>query len=74
MTTASEAEVLAATGYPVGAVSPIGLQAPLRILVDRSVLREEEVSIGSGERHATVILKTVDLLKALGEFEEGEFS
>jgi Cys-tRNA(Pro)/Cys-tRNA(Cys) deacylase len=35
LTMASEEEVLAVTGYPLGAVSPIGLPAPLRILVDR---------------------------------------
>lgn len=74
LTTASEAEVLAVTGYQVGAVSPLGLPSPMRILVDRSVLREEEVSIGSGQRQATVILKTADLLKALGQVEMGEFT
>jgi Cys-tRNA(Pro) deacylase len=74
LTMASEAEVLATTGYPLGAVSPFGLPAPMRILVDRSVLNEEEISIGSGERYATVILKTADLLKALGSFEVNEFT
>jgi len=74
LTTASEAEVLAVTGYPIGAVSPLGLPSPMRTLVDHSVLREEEVSIGSGQRHATVILKTADLLKALGQVEVGEFT
>jgi Cys-tRNA(Pro)/Cys-tRNA(Cys) deacylase len=74
LTTASEAEVLAVTGYPIGAVSPVGLPTPLRVLVDPSVLREEEVSIGSGERYATVILKTADLLKSLGQVEVGDFT
>lgn len=73
LTMASEAEVLAVTGYPTGAVSPFGLPGPLRILVDQSVLAEEEVSIGSGVRSTTVILKRDDLLKALGEVEVGEF-
>ncbi len=74
LTTASEAEVLAVTGYPIGAVSPLGLPSPLRILVDQSVLQEEEVSIGSGQRHAAVILKTADLLKALGQVDAGDFT
>lgn len=69
LTTASEAEVMKATGYQLGAVSPFGLPSPLRVLVDESVLAPEEVSIGSGERNSTVILKREDLLKALGEVE-----
>ncbi len=74
LTMASEAEILSVTGYPVGAVSPFGLPAPLRILVDESVLSQEEVSIGSGERYATVILRTDDLLKALRLVESGAFA
>jgi len=73
LTTATEAEVLVATGYKVGAVSPFGLPAPMRVLVDKSVLQEEIISIGSGERNVTVILKTEDMLKALEGAEVGEF-
>ena len=73
LTTATEPEVLAATGYNVGAVSPFGLPAPMRVLVDKSVLQEEIISIGSGERNITVILKTEDLLKVLQGAEAGEF-
>lgn len=71
---ASEEQVLTVTGYPVGAVSPFGLPAPLRILVDRSVLSQEKISIDSGERYATVILCTEDMLKALGPAEIGAFA
>jgi prolyl-tRNA editing enzyme YbaK/EbsC (Cys-tRNA(Pro) deacylase) len=74
MTMASKEEVLEVTGYPVGGVSPLGLPAPLRILVDRGVLQEEEISLGSGIRNITVILKSEDLMKALGEVEVGEFA
>lgn len=73
LTMADEAEVLSITGYPIGAVSPFGLPKPIRILVDRSVLQEEEVSIGSGERHTTVILTGPDLMKALGPVEVDQF-
>ena len=73
LTTATEPEVLAATGYNVGAVSPFGLPAPMRVLVDKSVLQEEIISIGSGERNITVILKTEDMLKVLQGAEAGEF-
>ncbi len=74
LTMASEEEVLSVTGYPVGAVSPFGLPAPMRILVDQSVLSQAEISIGSGERYATVILRTEDLRKALGPVEIDKFA
>lgn len=64
---ASADEVLAVTGYQLGAVSPFGLPRPLPVLVDRSVLAEQEVSLGSGVRGTTVILATADLLRALGD-------
>jgi prolyl-tRNA editing enzyme YbaK/EbsC (Cys-tRNA(Pro) deacylase) len=73
LTMASEEEVLAVTGYPLGAVSPIGLPFPLRILVDRSLLDQSEISIGSGQRYSTVILEREDLFRALGKVEMGEF-
>ncbi len=74
LTTASEAEVLTATGYERGAVSPFGLPAPMRILVDESVFDYEEVSIGSGERGVTVILRSEDLRRALSQAETGEYA
>jgi Cys-tRNA(Pro) deacylase len=73
LTMATEDEVLQATGYRLGAVSPFGLPAPMRILVDRSVFAPDEVSIGSGVKGTTVILKREDLQSALGEVEVGEF-
>jgi len=69
LTTASKEEVKRVTGYELGAVSPFGLPAPLRILVDESVRQPGEVSIGSGERGVTVILRTEDLMRALGDVE-----
>jgi Cys-tRNA(Pro)/Cys-tRNA(Cys) deacylase len=73
LTTATEEEVMAVTGYVHGAVSPFGLPQPVRVLVDRSVLASDEISLGSGVRHTTVIMKTADLLRALGEVETGDF-
>lgn len=73
LTTASEEEVLAVTGYPIGAVSPFGVTHPLRVLVDESVLAQKEVSIGSGIRGTTVILQVKDLMQALGEVAVGRF-
>jgi prolyl-tRNA editing enzyme YbaK/EbsC (Cys-tRNA(Pro) deacylase) len=67
---ATEDEVLYVTGYRPGAVSPFGLPAPLRILADANVFAPEEISIGSGERGATVILTSADLRRGLGKYEE----
>jgi Cys-tRNA(Pro)/Cys-tRNA(Cys) deacylase len=74
LTMASEEELLARTGYPPGAVSPLGLPAPMRILVDPSVLVEDEVSVGSGVRYLTVILHSADLARAIGPVETGDFT
>ena len=71
---ASEAEVLAATGYVRGAVTPLGLPRPMRILADKSVFVFDEISIGSGVRGVAVILKSADLKTALAEVEAGNFA
>ena len=73
LTTASEEEVLTVTGYPIGAVSPFGLPNPVRVLVDQSVLSQDEVAIGSGMRGVTVILRVPDLMRALGDVATGQF-
>ncbi len=62
---ATEDEVLAVTGYRIGTVGPFGLPNQLRVLIDASVILEEEVSIGSGMRNTAVILKSADLRHAL---------
>ena len=66
---ATEEEVLEVTGFRVGTVSPFGLKNSVRILVDESVLREEEVSTGSGVRNMAIILKSSDLRQVLGGAE-----
>lgn len=73
LTMASEEEVLAVTGYPIGAVSPFGLPQPLPIYVDAGVLEEEELSIGSGVRGTTIILRAADLAAALPEAIVGHY-
>ena len=74
LTMASKEEVLNVTGYQIGAVSPFGLPQPLRVLVDESVLAQQEVSIGSGERGTTVILTVEALMQGLGDVEVGKFA
>lgn len=71
---ATESEVLQVTGYPLGAVSPFGTKQALRILVDRGALQEEEISVGSGIRYTTVIMKRKDFSQALGKVEVGDFA
>src|SRR5215211_9511886 len=44
---ATEEEVLDVTGYRIGTVSPFGLKNQVRVLIDSSVVKEGEVSIGS---------------------------
>lgn len=70
LTMASEGEVLAVTGYRIGAVSPFGLLRPLKVLIDPGVLKEEKISLGSGIRGTAIIMKSSDLLRALNESEE----
>lgn len=66
---ATEEEVLEVTGYRIGAVSPFGVRNQVRVLMDASVLREEEISIGSGVRNVAIIMKSQDVRRALGEVE-----
>ncbi|HEU4743840.1 MAG TPA: YbaK/EbsC family protein [Anaerolineales bacterium] len=66
---ATEEEVLEMTGYRVGTVSPFGLKNQVRVLIDESALREEEVSLGSGVRQMAIIMKSADLRQALRESE-----
>ena len=66
---ATEEEVLEMTGYRVGTVSPFGLKTELKILIDESVLREEEISLGSGSRQTAILMKSADLRHALGDSE-----
>jgi Cys-tRNA(Pro) deacylase len=66
---ASEDEVLQVTGYRVGTVGPFGLLTQVRVLIEAGVMREEEVSIGSGMPNTAVILKSNDLHHALKDSE-----
>jgi Cys-tRNA(Pro) deacylase len=69
LTMASEDEVLAVTGYRVGTVSPFGLPGPVRMLVDPGILKEDEISIGSGMPGTGIILRSSDLIKSLTSAE-----
>jgi Cys-tRNA(Pro) deacylase len=73
LTMASNEEVLSATGYLPGAVSPFGLPSSMRILADKGVFIPEEISIGSGVRGIAIIIKSSDLNRALGNVEIDRF-
>jgi Cys-tRNA(Pro)/Cys-tRNA(Cys) deacylase len=66
---ATEEEVLEVTGYRIGTVSPFGLQQQIKVLIDASVLKEDEISIGSGVRNTAIIMKSADLRQALRQSE-----
>ena len=66
---ATEDEALEVTGYRVGAVSPFGVKNQTTVVIDASVLKEEEVTIGSGVRNTAIILKSADLRRALKDAE-----
>ena len=73
LTMASKEEVLRVTGYPLGAVAPFGLLQPIKIIVDRSVLEQQNISMGSGIRGIGIILKSEDLIQALGDYQVENF-
>jgi len=66
---ATEEEVLEVTGYRIGTVSPFGVKNQVQVLIDASVLKEAEVSIGSGVRNMAIIMKSADLRQALSTSE-----
>ncbi len=66
---ATEEEVLEVTGYRVGTVSPFGIKNQVRMMIDASVLKEAEISIGSGIRSVAIIMQSADLRHALADAE-----
>jgi len=65
LTLASEDGVLRITGYTIGSVSPFGLRQHVRILIDRRVLAQEQISGGSGRVNTGIVMRRRDLLRAL---------
>lgn len=74
LTMASETELLEATGYRPGTVTPFGLPGPMRVLVDQGVVDQSEVSLGSGVRGLAIIITPRDMLAALDSAEIVNFS
>lgn len=66
---ASDEQVHQISGYLPGAVSPIGIETPLRILADRRVFLPVEISLGSGQRGTAIIMASQDLFKIVPNLE-----
>jgi len=66
---ATEEEVLEVTGYRVGTVSPFGVKSQVRTMIDPSVLREDEISIGSGIRNVAIVMNSEDIRRGLKDAE-----
>jgi len=73
LTMATPEEVLAVTGYPIGAVAPFGMPTQMPLLVDESVTAQTALSMGSGVRGVAIMLTCDALLKGLGEATVGKF-
>jgi len=73
LTLASEQEVKEVTGFELGAVNPLGLPTPMRIVLDASLLNLATVSLGSGIRGTGLILSTSSLISALPQHEVVDF-
>lgn len=66
-------DVLAITGYPVGAVPPVGWKTKVQAFIDPSVLRHERVYAGGGEDHALVEISPRDIQRLSGAIEHNLF-
>jgi Cys-tRNA(Pro)/Cys-tRNA(Cys) deacylase len=74
LTMASEDELFLATGYRPGTVTPFGLPRPMRVLIDKGILDQEEVSLGSGQRGLAIFMKPRDIISALDSVQIVDFS
>lgn len=62
---ATREESARASGYPLGAISPVGLPAALPLWIDRAIAEKEQVAISAGDPSAGVVLAAADLLHLL---------
>ena len=58
-------EVLGATGFPVGGVSPVGLAAPCDVVVDNTLNRFDQVWAAAGAGNAVFPAETAALVGAI---------
>jgi Cys-tRNA(Pro) deacylase len=65
-------EIQTYTGYPVGAVPPLGHERPLRTLLDDHVLDQDTLYVGGGSEDVMVEIEASDLRK-LPDVTSGDF-
>jgi len=53
------------TGYLVGGISPFGAKQNLRVVIDESLLKFDNVAINAGQRGVMLIMAPGDIIKAL---------
>ncbi|MCS7173824.1 MAG: hypothetical protein N0A24_10740 [Armatimonadetes bacterium] len=58
--------VLRITGFPVGAVPPVGLASEIPVYMDEALLQHEEVYAGGGAPDALLVLSSSDLRRITG--------
>lgn len=63
---APPAEIERETGFPVGAISPVGIHSQMPLYVDRGLLNEEWVAMSSGSPDAGVVLESERLVELIG--------
>lgn len=63
---AKAAEVLAATGQPIGGVAPIGHPAPLATLIDSTLAHHPQVWMGGGVPNSIFALTFAELVAITG--------
>lgn len=64
--TADAETVASVTGFPVGAIPPVGHASPLPTYIDQDLLRHEVVYAGAGAPDAMFAVSPGDLLRATG--------
>ena len=54
------------TGFAIGGIPPLGFPTPINTLVDKDLLKYEEVWAAAGTPHAVFSIKPSELVKAAG--------
>jgi prolyl-tRNA editing enzyme YbaK/EbsC (Cys-tRNA(Pro) deacylase) len=62
-------EVLDISGYPVGAVPPVGWKTSVQAIIDPGVMRHTVVYAGGGDIHALVEISSHDIVRLSGAIE-----
>ena len=53
------------TGYLVGGISPFGTKRKLPVIMEKCLLKADDVAINAGQRGVMLVLKPMDIVNAL---------